>query len=86
MGVFLGDYFYRGRAPSGAGQGWKGILAFGCGVVVSIPFMNSVLYVGPLAQTYLGGADISYFLSMLVSGVVYLAITRTRKSPLESPS
>jgi NCS1 family nucleobase:cation symporter-1 len=47
--------------------------------------MSSVLYVGPHAQTYLGGADISYFLSMLVSGAVYLAITSARKSPLELP-
>jgi len=85
MGVFLCSYFYRGRVPPGDGQGWRGILAFGCGVVVSIPFMSSVLYVGPLAQTYLGGADISYFLSMLVSGAVYLAITRTRKRPLALP-
>jgi NCS1 family nucleobase:cation symporter-1 len=52
------------------------MLAFVCGVAVSIPFMSSVLYTGPLARFYLGGADISYFISMLVSGAVYVAANR----------
>lgn len=79
LAVVLCDFFRRRRLPAagnGSMPGWAGIVSFICGVAVSIPFMSSVLYVGPLAKNYLGGADVSYFLSMLVSAAVYRALIR----------
>ncbi len=87
LGVIIIDQFYRRRAAAAGEHGWSGILAFVCGVAVSIPFMSSALYTGSLAKTYLGGADISYFISMIVSGAVYLAATRALRSsvPAQAP-
>jgi NCS1 family nucleobase:cation symporter-1 len=84
LGVIISDQFYRRQAPAAGDQGWKGILAFVCGVVISIPFMSSALYTGPVAKVYLGGADISYFISMLVSGAVYLVAIRGWKQEVGS--
>jgi len=39
-------------------------------VAVSVPFMATVLYTGPIG-TALGGADISYGVSGIVAGVIY---------------
>ncbi|CEO88750.1 purine-cytosine permease family protein [Syntrophaceticus schinkii] len=81
LGVVLCDFFYRQLKPEleRCSHGWAGILSFICGVVISIPFMNSVLYVGPLAKN-MGGADISYFLSMIVSGMIYLGILKMKNA------
>ncbi len=79
LGVVLCDFFCRQKNPAmeRCSFGWMGILSFLCGVLISIPFMNSVFFVGPLAKN-LGGADISYFLSMVVSGMLYLAIVKMK--------
>jgi NCS1 family nucleobase:cation symporter-1 len=79
VGVIICDYFFNRRTPAGRDYGWCGILAFVIGVAISVPFMSSVVYTGPIAKTYLGGADISYFISMIVSGAVYLAIVRSQR-------
>jgi NCS1 family nucleobase:cation symporter-1 len=76
LGVILSDQFICRRDAAEGEHGWSGMLAFVCGVAVSIPFMSSALYTGPLAKFYLGGADISYFISMLVSGAVYVTANR----------
>ncbi|MDI3480447.1 MAG: nucleobase:cation symporter, family [Tepidanaerobacteraceae bacterium] len=79
LAVVLCDFFSRTRLPGAEKSsisGWAGIVSFICGVAISIPFMSSALYVGPLAKNYLGGADISYFLSMLVSAAVYRVLLR----------
>jgi NCS1 family nucleobase:cation symporter-1 len=39
-------------------------------VAVSVPFMATVLYTGPIGKA-LGGADISYGVSGIVAGVIY---------------
>ena len=36
--------------------------------------MNSDLYVGHIASKYLNGADVSYFISLIVSVFVYMVI------------
>ncbi len=41
---------------------------------------SSVLYTGPIARNYLGGADISYFLSMAVTALLYLIIIKTKNA------
>ena len=68
LGVVLCDFFYRQRKPKleRCSHGWVGILSFICGVVISIPFMNSVL----CRPSRTWGGDISYFLSMIVSGMI----------------
>lgn len=83
LGVVLSDFFYqRTTADAGKSNGWAGITAFTLGVAASAPFMSSILYVGPIAKNYLGGADISYFLSLIVSAVVYLVLVKTQKAPV----
>src|SRR6266516_2636058 len=54
---------------------WPGIVAFLVGLAVSIPFMNSSLYAGPMANL-LHGADIAYYIGMLVAGVLYFVLRR----------
>lgn len=49
---------------------WRGLLAFLIGFGVSVPFMATDLYTGPVGRA-LGGADISYLVSAAVAGVVY---------------
>ncbi|MCL5057385.1 MAG: hypothetical protein M1130_05190 [Actinobacteria bacterium] len=82
LGVVLSDFYYHRANPlrKDEPKGWIGIISFLCGVSISIPFMSSVLYAGPIARNYLGGADISYFLSLLVSVLVYQAAVRTKQA------
>jgi NCS1 family nucleobase:cation symporter-1 len=56
-------------------SGLNALAALVIGFLVSIPFMNQTLYVGPLA-TALGGADIAYIVGFVVAGAVYWALER----------
>lgn len=49
-------------------------LAYGLGVLSQIPFMNSTLYVGPIAD-WMGGAEVSWILGLVVAGGLYLMTT-----------
>lgn len=80
LGVVLSDFF-RPQTTAEESNGWAGITAFIIGVAISVPFMSSILYVGPIAKNYLGGADISYFLSLVVSAVLYRALIKLKSSP-----
>src|SRR4029079_11294926 len=51
-------------------SGLSALIALAVGFVVSIPFMNQTLYVGP-AATALGGADIAYLVGFVVAGALY---------------
>lgn len=84
LGVVLSDFYYHQVNPwrKAEPKGWIGIVSFLCGVFISIPFMSSVLYTGPVAKNYLGGADISYFLSLLVSVLVYHAAVKIKQPSL----
>jgi NCS1 family nucleobase:cation symporter-1 len=57
---------------------WSGLVAFLVGVVVSIPFMNSSLYEGPVAKA-LHGADIAYYVGIVVAGTLYYVLSKGRK-------
>ncbi|MFB5189272.1 purine-cytosine permease family protein [Alicyclobacillus fastidiosus] len=76
--------FYRPRGPM-AGIRWKGLGSFIIGFVVSIPFMASAIYTGPIGHA-LKGADISYFVSGIVAGGLYYLFTiserRSRRASL----
>ncbi len=80
LGVILCDFYYYRTAPAedNTTNTLAGITAFMVGIIVSIPFMSSILYVGPIAEKYLGHADISYFLSLAISALVYRLILKMR--------
>jgi NCS1 family nucleobase:cation symporter-1 len=83
LAVVLTDFFYhrvRGRASTV--PAWQGMISFIGGVVLSIPFMSTTLYTGPLAKQLLNGADISYFISTLVSVFIYLVIMKLQPAEL----
>jgi len=57
--------------------GWRGILAYLLGFAAMVPFFNvGTLYEGPAAKA-LDGADISFFVGLLVAGLLYYAFTRS---------
>lgn len=57
-----------GRVNKGA------FLAYVVGVVIQIPFMNSTLYVGPVAS-WLGGAELAWVLGLVVAGGLYFLLS-----------
>jgi len=63
------------RLPSGR----NGLIALVVGFVVSIPFFNQTLYVGPAANA-LGGADVTYVVGFVVAGLLYWALERSAGS------
>jgi NCS1 nucleoside transporter family len=55
---------------------WRGLLAYGVGFVVMIPFFSTELYRGPVAVA-LGGADIAMLVGLPVSALVYVWACRS---------
>ncbi|PIM53137.1 cytosine permease [Roseateles chitinivorans] len=63
--------------PNGRYGAWNA-MALGCyllGVIVQIPFLNQKLYRGPIAD-WLGGADISWIVSLVLTSLVYYPLAR----------
>jgi len=58
-----------------AGIRWPGMAAFLVGILVSVPFMATDLFTGPIGRA-LNGADLSYFVSFLVAGGIYIVMSR----------
>jgi NCS1 nucleoside transporter family len=56
--------------------GWRGIVSYLVGFAVMVPFFSTGLYTGPVADA-LGGADLSLFIGLPVSGVLYWALARS---------
>ncbi|WP_083956601.1 purine-cytosine permease family protein [Tersicoccus phoenicis] len=59
---------------------WTAIAAYAAGILIQIPFMNSPLYVGPVAE-WLGGAEIAWLIGLAVSGGLYYLFAPARKAP-----
>jgi NCS1 family nucleobase:cation symporter-1 len=60
------------RLPSGR----NALVALVVGFVVSIPFFNQTLFVGPAANA-LGGADVTYVVGFVVAGAIYWLLERS---------
>ena len=73
-------------APDGGIYGrfnTKAIVAYVIGIAVQIPFMNTPLYTGPIAN-YLGGADLSWIVGLVATGPIYYFMARgTKLAPSE---
>ena len=55
---------------------WRGLVAYGVGFLVMIPFFSTEHYKGPVARA-LGGADIAMLVGLPVSALVYLWACRS---------
>jgi NCS1 family nucleobase:cation symporter-1 len=68
------DFF----APGGGRYGQYNIgalVVFVVGVLAQLPFMETSIYEGPIANA-LGGVDIAWLVGLVVSGLLYLALAR----------
>jgi nucleobase:cation symporter-1, NCS1 family len=82
IGVMIGAFFFkaiRSGVETQKGVAWRAVGAYLMGLAVSVPFMNlkayGIPYTGFVASV-IGGADVSYFVSLLAALVCYLALSR----------
>lgn len=54
-------------------------VAYALGVLVQIPFMNSGVYVGPIAD-WMGGAEIAWLLGLAVAGGLYYRLSTVKEN------
>jgi NCS1 family nucleobase:cation symporter-1 len=86
IGIMIAAFYMKVIAPEGVLTGAKvngrAITAYLFGIAASVPFMNltaySVPFEGPVS-TALGGADISYLFSFLVSILVFFLLHRRER-------
>lgn len=55
---------------------WRGLIAYLVGFLSMVPFFSTGLYTGPVARA-LGGADVSVFVGLPVSALLYWVACRT---------
>ena len=55
---------------------WRGLLAYGIGFAVMIPFFSTGLYTGPVARA-LKGADLAMLVGLPVATLVYIFACRS---------
>lgn len=79
LGVMIADFFIVSRNPdhkkAGKTRGGIAVLSYLVSIAASVPFMNpGYWFTGPLSQ-YLGGVDISFFISFSLSMILYVLIS-----------
>lgn len=85
IGVVAADFFIVNRRKklvlsSILRVNRRGVIAYVAGIIISIPFMAPpVNFIGPVAKL-LGGVDISYFVSLIVTVLIYVALNRKLKN------
>ncbi len=57
------------------GNGWPAVVAFCVAFGVMVPFMNTSIIVGPVANA-LKGADIAFYVGFVVAGVLYYVLRK----------
>jgi nucleobase:cation symporter-1, NCS1 family len=55
---------------------WRGLLAYGMGFAVMIPFFSTGIYTGPVARA-LGGADLAMLVGLPVAAIAYYLACRS---------
>jgi len=84
--VNLVDYYFVRRGhyvvseifkPNGVygNWGWRGMVAYGIGLLAMVPFVVTSWWSGPVAKM-LGDSDIALFVGLVVSAVAYLILGR----------
>jgi NCS1 family nucleobase:cation symporter-1 len=90
VAIVVVDWIARARARGGAAvdlavedtrprSGWPALLAFVAAFAAAVPFMDTGLYVGPVAHA-LHGADLSYYVAFLLALAVYAPLRLRRRT------
>lgn len=58
-------------------------VAYVAGILVQVPFMNSSLYVGPIADLF-GGAEVAWLIGLIVSGAIFYFFTPARRGSVQA--
>jgi nucleobase:cation symporter-1, NCS1 family len=83
--IVLVDWQLRRHSAAGADHvsdfsllpsGRNALISLAVGFIVSIPFMDATIFVGPIANA-LGGADIAYVIGFIVAGAAYWLLERS---------
>lgn len=61
---------------------WKGLTAYAAGFIAMIPFFSLSFFTGPIAAR-IDGADMSFAVGLLVSGLIYFVLSRGQSSKQE---
>jgi NCS1 family nucleobase:cation symporter-1 len=56
------------------------VVAFVLAYAAAVPFMNTSLFTGPIAEAW-HGADVAYFVNFLVAAVLYGGYRLSRSRP-----
>ena len=64
-------------------SGWPALVAFLVGFGAMVPFMNTSIVVGPVAQA-LDGADLAFYIGFTVTGVLYFALRKVARPSHEN--
>lgn len=65
-----GPYWYRG------GVNWPALAVYVVGIIAALAVANSTLWQSPISTKLLGGADLSLFAGLIVTGVLYYIVAR----------
>lgn len=81
-----GPYGHDPATWTYGGCSLKALLAYAVGVAAALPFVANGWWTGPVAHAW-GGADISWVPGLIVTGTVYLGLSRIgRGSPATAPA
>lgn len=69
-----GPYWYRG------GVNWPALGVYLIGIVASLAVANSTLWSSPISTRFLGGADLSLFVGLIITGALYYVVARRQIS------
>ena len=80
LGVVLVDYWLRRGSYDEKlfydthYRPWKGFVAMLAGIVVSLPFWNNPLFVGPVPSHFPGIGDVTFAVGFVVAAAVHLVL------------
>ena len=82
LGIMIADFFIVNRDrtfnfKSIPGFNFAGIFSYFIALAISVPFMDpGIVYEGIISKLYLGGVDISYYISFILALILYPIIRK----------
>ena len=75
-----GPYWYR------RGFNWPALVVYALGVLAALSVANSTLWASPISTRFLGGADLSLFAGLIVTGLLYYVVVKRQLPRVQTSS